>query len=183
VFAEPWRLQRRLGAGRPRRYSWRRPGAELRERCRIRSRAGRVDETVRVQDERAPSGDRHSSVDPRQGEAAQGPSALDELVSEADEIKAISTASRSLDAPSNVFAASRSRGSSQNVCGPYRSVSPAHRRSSRGCDLTVGCSANALGEVISTLVPHDGGHLIWGDAAEVFAAHLAQWVQKGYRSV
>jgi pimeloyl-ACP methyl ester carboxylesterase len=29
----------------------------------------------------------------------------------------------------------------------------------------------------------DGGHLIWEDAAEAYAADLAQWVQKGYRSV
>ena len=29
----------------------------------------------------------------------------------------------------------------------------------------------------------DGGHLIWEDAADAYSAHLAQWVQKGYRSV
>jgi pimeloyl-ACP methyl ester carboxylesterase len=45
------------------------------------------------------------------------------------------------------------------------------------------------GQLLADLLPHcrhtllEGGHLIWEDAAEAYSAHLAQWVQKGYRSV
>jgi len=44
------------------------------------------------------------------------------------------------------------------------------------------------GQLLADLLPHcrhtllDGGHLIWEDAAEAYSAHLAQWVQKEYRS-
>jgi pimeloyl-ACP methyl ester carboxylesterase len=47
----------------------------------------------------------------------------------------------------------------------------------------------ANGQLLADLMPHcrhtllDGGHLIWEDAAEAYSAHLAQWVQKEYRSV
>jgi len=47
----------------------------------------------------------------------------------------------------------------------------------------------ANGQLLVESLPHcrqtllDGGHLIWEDAAEAYAADIAQWVQKGYRSV
>jgi len=45
------------------------------------------------------------------------------------------------------------------------------------------------GQLLADLLPHcrhtllDRGHLIWEDAGEAYSAHLAQWVQKEYRSV
>ena len=45
------------------------------------------------------------------------------------------------------------------------------------------------GQLLVDSLPHcrqtllDGGHLIWEDAAEAYAADLAEWVQKGCRSV
>jgi pimeloyl-ACP methyl ester carboxylesterase len=45
------------------------------------------------------------------------------------------------------------------------------------------------GELLAEHLPHcrhqllEGGHLIWEDAAEAYAVHLAEWLLGGYRSV
>jgi pimeloyl-ACP methyl ester carboxylesterase len=46
----------------------------------------------------------------------------------------------------------------------------------------------ANGELLAEHLPHcrhellEGGHLIWEDAAEPYAAHLAEWLSGSYRS-
>jgi hypothetical protein len=55
-----------------------------------------------------------------------------------------------------------------------------HRESGQPMDAL---SVRSIGPGLIRQTLLDGGHLIWEDAAEAYAAQLVEWVEQGYRSV